>query len=85
MLSPTSSLALTDFISIVYPSRTSQNRGAKTITATTRQLESLIRLAQALAKMRLSDAVLPADVDEAIRLMKVPLPALLHEAPPMQP
>jgi DNA replication licensing factor MCM4 len=77
-------LALTAFTSIVYPSRAPQNRGAKTITATTRQLESLIRLAQALAKMRLSDAVLPADVDEAIRLMKVPLLALPHEPPSIQ-
>ena len=34
----------------------------------------LIRLAQALAKMRLSDGVLASDVDEAIRLMKVPSP-----------
>ena len=46
-------------------------RGSKTITATTRQLESLIRLSQGLAKMRLADTVLPQDVDEAIRLMKV--------------
>ena len=46
-------------------------RGAKTITATPRQLESLIRLAQALAKMRLSKEVTGYDVDEAIRLMKV--------------
>jgi DNA replication licensing factor MCM4 len=43
----------------------------KTITATTRQLESLIRLSEALAKMRLSDYVLRSDVDEAIRLMKL--------------
>ena len=77
-------LALTAFTSIVFHSLISQNRGAKTITATTRQLESLIRLAQALAKMRLSDAVLPADVDEAIRLMKVSLPALPHEPSPSQ-
>lgn len=43
----------------------------KTITATTRQLESLIRLSEALAKMRLSEFVLATDVHEAIRLMKV--------------
>jgi DNA replication licensing factor MCM4 len=53
-----------------------RGRGGKTITATTRQLESLIRLSQALAKMRLSEVVTGGDVDEAIRLMKVG--TLLH-------
>lgn len=43
----------------------------KTITATPRQLESLIRISQALAKMRLSHVVEERDVIEAIRLMKV--------------
>ena len=46
-------------------------RGSKTITATPRQLESLIRLSQAFAKMRLSQVVTHYDVEEAIRLMKV--------------
>ncbi len=46
-------------------------RGSKTISATPRQLESLIRLSQALAKMRLSEEVTAADVHEATRLMKV--------------
>ena len=40
------------------------------ITATPRQLESLIRLSEALARMRLSAEVVASDVDEAIRLMK---------------
>jgi DNA replication licensing factor MCM4 len=44
---------------------------AKTITATPRQLESLIRLSEALAKMRLSNWVVQNDVAEAIRLMRV--------------
>ena len=43
----------------------------RVITATPRQLESLIRLSEAHARMRLSDTVDPADVDEAVRLMKV--------------
>ena len=43
----------------------------KTITATPRQLESIIRLAEALAKMRLSNRVAKKDVDEAVRLIKV--------------
>jgi DNA replication licensing factor MCM4 len=46
-------------------------RGGKTISATPRQLESLIRISQALAKMRLSTVVTAADVQEAIRLMRV--------------
>ena len=45
--------------------------GKRTITATPRQLESLIRLAEARAKIRLSDTVEPDDVAEAIRLMNV--------------
>lgn len=48
-----------------------RGESSKTITATTRQLESLIRLSEALAKMRLSPTVLPEDVEEAIRLMKI--------------
>lgn len=40
------------------------------ITATTRQLESMIRLAEAHAKMRLSDIVTRDDVIEAVRLIK---------------
>ncbi|EME32022.1 DNA replication licensing factor MCM4 [Galdieria sulphuraria] len=45
--------------------------GIKTITATPRQLESLIRLSEAHAKMRLSDVVESQDVDEALRLVQV--------------
>ncbi|KAL9108584.1 MAG: hypothetical protein Q9227_006670 [Pyrenula ochraceoflavens] len=40
------------------------------ITATTRQLESMIRLAEAHAKMRLSETVEVEDVEEAVRLIK---------------
>ncbi|CCE62733.1 hypothetical protein TPHA_0D00920 [Tetrapisispora phaffii CBS 4417] len=42
----------------------------KRITATTRQLESMIRLAEAHAKMRLSETVTLDDVQEAVRLIK---------------
>lgn len=42
----------------------------KTITATPRQLESMIRISEALAKMRLSDFVEKRDVEEAVRLIK---------------
>jgi DNA replication licensing factor MCM4 len=42
----------------------------KTITATPRQLESMIRIAEAIAKMRLSETVEKRDVEEAVRLIK---------------
>ena len=42
----------------------------KTITATPRQLESMIRLAESIAKMRLSETVERSDVEEALRLIK---------------
>jgi len=45
--------------------------GIKTITATPRQLESLIRLSEAHAKMRLAETVESQDVDEALRLVQV--------------
>jgi len=45
--------------------------GTRTISATARQLESLIRLSEALAKMRYSNIVTRADAREAVRLMKV--------------
>jgi DNA replication licensing factor MCM4 len=44
--------------------------GRKSITATTRQLESIIRLSEAHARMRLSRTVDADDVAEAIRLMR---------------
>jgi DNA replication licensing factor MCM4 len=40
------------------------------ITATTRQLESMIRLAEAHARMRLSLEVTTDDVEEAVRLIR---------------
>ncbi|KAM7219317.1 MCM2/3/5 family domain containing protein [Rhypophila decipiens] len=42
----------------------------KRITATTRQLESMIRLSEAHAKMRLADEVTSQDVQEAVRLIR---------------
>lgn len=42
----------------------------KTITATPRQLESMIRIAESLAKMRLSETVERRDVEESVRLIK---------------
>ena len=45
----------------------------KVVTATPRQLEALIRLSEALARMRLSGTVERSDVQEARRLMQVAL------------
>lgn len=44
---------------------------ANVVTATPRQLESMIRLSEALAKMRLSNTVTVEDVKEAARLINV--------------
>jgi len=46
------------------------NRG-RAITATPRQLEGMIRIAEALTRMRLETNVTKADVSEAVRLMQV--------------
>ncbi|PKA59683.1 Protein PROLIFERA [Apostasia shenzhenica] len=43
----------------------------KVITATARQIESLIRLSEALARMRFSETVEVRDVQEAFRLLEV--------------
>ena len=43
----------------------------RAITATPRQLESLIRLSEALARMKFSPLVTRDNVREAVRLMKV--------------
>lgn len=42
----------------------------RTITATPRQLESFIRLSEALAKMQLKETVEVDHVNEAVRLVK---------------
>lgn len=53
-----------------YVEMRSVGRGGGTITATPRQLESLIRLAEAHARMQLKEEVEEEDVDEALRLVK---------------
>ncbi|EDR23055.1 DNA replication licensing factor MCM4, putative [Entamoeba dispar SAW760] len=54
----------------------SENKTHKTISATTRQLESLIRISEALAKMQLREKVNARDVKEAIRLVT----SAIHQA-----
>ncbi len=64
-----------------YKSMRSQGTSRKCITATPRQLESMIRLSEALARMRLSPCVERHDVAEAVRLMKVASVQIAHELP----
>ena len=58
--------AYVDMRKVGLDSRTQEKR----ITATTRQLESMIRLSEAHARMRFSDTVDLEDVQEASRLIK---------------
>lgn len=53
-----------------YTQMRNMGNSKKTITATPRQLESMIRIAESVAKMRLSDTVEKRDVEEAVRLIK---------------
>lgn len=53
-----------------YQKMRSMGNNKKTITATPRQLESLIRIAESIAKMRLSETVDKSDIEEAVRLIK---------------
>jgi DNA replication licensing factor MCM4 len=49
----------------------SLSNSKKTISATPRQLESIIRISEGRARLRFSTFVEREDVDEAIRLVKV--------------
>jgi len=50
-----------------------EGKQSNTVTATTRQLESFMRISEALAKMELSEVVEPKHVIEAVRLVKAAL------------
>ena len=54
-----------------YQRMRSLGNASKTISATPRQLESLIRISESLAKMRLSNKVQMQDIEEAVRLIRV--------------
>ena len=66
-----SDLASQELIRSYLDMRRSGNGSSRTISATPRQLESLIRLSEALAKIRYSHTVDRRDVKEAVRLMRV--------------
>jgi DNA replication licensing factor MCM4 len=59
-----------DKLTTEYMSLRNQGTSRETITATPRNLESLIRLSESLAKMELREEVLEEDVVEASRLIK---------------
>merc|ERR1719162_2276878 len=53
-----------------YTDLRNQGGSREMVTATPRILESLIRISESVTKMELREEVTPADVDEAIRLLK---------------
>lgn len=54
-----------------YTDLRNQGSSREVITATARHLESLIRISESVTKMELREEVTPADVDEAMHLLKV--------------
>lgn len=68
-ISPILTAQSIDYLSECYVELRQLDNG-KTITATTRQLESLVRLSEAHARMRFSYTVDIQDVKEAVRLIK---------------
>ncbi|KAF1984375.1 putative DNA replication licensing factor Mcm4 [Aulographum hederae CBS 113979] len=69
-LTPSASHALTDAYVALRSLGADVRSQDRRITATTRQLESMIRLSEAHAKMRMSETVEASDVEEAVRLIK---------------
>ena len=73
--------ALSEYISSVYAELRAEEAAAEiphTYT-TARTLLSILRLSQALARLRFSDEVEQSDVDEALRLMKMSKASLYEE------
>ena len=70
MLTPAAGTALADAYVAMRQLGDDIRASERRITATTRQLESMIRLSEAHARMRLSSEVTAADVDEAVRLIR---------------
>ncbi|KAJ5132032.1 hypothetical protein N7448_006190, partial [Penicillium atrosanguineum] len=70
VLTPEAGKALTDAYVAMRQLGDDIRTQERRITATTRQLESMIRLSEAHARMRLSSQVTTADVEEAVRLIR---------------
>ena len=79
-LTPSASRALVDAYVTMRALGADIRAAERRITATTRQLESMIRLSEAHAKMRLSLTVEVADVDEAVRLIRSAIKASATDA-----
>ncbi|KAM5429166.1 MCM DNA helicase complex subunit [Microsporum canis] len=69
-LTPAAGAALTDAYVAMRKLGDDIRAAERRITATTRQLESMIRLSEAHARMRLSEEVTADDVEEAVRLIR---------------
>lgn len=74
--------ALTDYLAAVYAEMRSEEAAAELPHSytTARTLLSILRLAQALARLRFADHVEQSDVDEALRLMKMSKSSLYDDA-----
>lgn len=70
MLTPAAGKALSDAYVAMRKLGDDIRSTDRRITATTRQLESMIRLSEAHARMRLSSEVTADDVEEAVRLIR---------------
>ena len=70
---PALSQAAADDLAAAYVDMRRLGDARSTITATPRQLESLVRLSEARARARLAEVVTAEDVSEAVRLMRVAL------------
>jgi DNA replication licensing factor MCM4 len=80
-LTPAASAALVEaYIAMRNLGASSLQSADRRITATTRQLESMIRLGEAHAKMRLSQTVDESDVAEAVRLIRSAIKASATDA-----
>ena len=73
--------SLTEYVAAVYAELRAEEAAAEVPHSytTARTLLSLLRLAQALARLRFSDAVEQSDVDEALRLMKMSKASLFED------
>lgn len=80
MITPAAGAALTDAYVAMRQLGDDIRAQERRITATTRQLESMIRLSEAHARMRLSSEVTVADVEEAVRLIRSAIKAAATDA-----
>jgi DNA replication licensing factor MCM4 len=80
VITPAAGAALTDAYVAMRQLGDDIRAQERRITATTRQLESMIRLSEAHARMRLSPEVTVGDVEEAVRLIRSAIKAAATDA-----